>query len=589
MSNNKECEFSGYATRCDIRCADGRTIRKGAFKDCDGKIVPLVYNHDHNDVSNVLGHALLEAREDGMYAYMSCNNTPSGNDAREQVMHGDLKSLSIYANHIRQNGNDVIHGNIREVSLVLAGANPGAYIDTILVHSDDDEEEAIIFCGEDGLEIAHADSEPEKKEPEKEPEKKETKEEPKMADNKEKTVGDVLDDIKDKLTDDEWNVFMGVLGAVAEGTEAADDSEDNNDEGDSKEMAHNIFEDNNVIEHGDKDVYVSSEELSTIFDEAKRTGSLKDTFIAHGITDIDYLFPDAKNLDTPPQFIKREDGWVPVVMNGVHKTPFSRIKSTFANITGDEARARGYVKGQQKVSEVITLLKRVTGPTTVYKLQKFDRDDIIDITDFDVISWIKSEMRMMLDEEIARAILVGDGREPGTDYAISTEHIRPIWTDNDLYTVKVPVAVEQSDDLQTRAKKTIKEIIRARKFYKGSGNPVFFTTEDVLTEMLLIEDLNQRIIYDSIDKLATALRVSKIVTVPVMENLSREVSGENRPLQGIIVNLNDYNVGADKGGQVNMFDDFDINYNKLEYLIETRCSGALIKPYSAMAIELDFQ
>ena len=586
MSNKNECEFSGYATRCDIRCADGRTIRKGAFKDCDGKIVPLVYNHDHNDVSNVLGHALLEAREDGMYAYMSCNNTASGKDAREQVLHGDLKSLSIYANHIRQNGNDVVHGNIREVSLVLAGANPGAYIDTILVHSDEDEEEAVIFCGENGLEIAHADSEPEKEEPKEEPKKKEEpKEEPEMADDKEKTVGDVLDDIMKKLTDEEKQVFVGVLGAVSKGAE----SDDNNEEGDSKEMAHNVFEDNNVIEHGDKDVYVSSEEMNIIFDEAKRNGSLKDTFIQHGITDIDYLFPDAKNLDTPPQYIKRDDDWVPVVMNGVHKTPFTRIKSTFANITGDEARARGYIKGHQKVSEVITLLKRVTGPTTVYKLQKFDRDDIIDITDFDVISWIKSEMRMMLDEEIARAILVGDGREPGTEYAISTEHIRPIWTDNDLFTVKVPVAVEQSDDLQTRAKKTIKEIIRARKFYKGSGNPTFFTTEDVLTEMLLIEDLNQRIIYDSVDKLATALRVSKIVTVPVMENLTREVSGENRPLQGIIVNLNDYNVGADKGGQVNMFDDFDINYNKLEYLIETRCSGALTKPYSAMAIELDFQ
>lgn len=585
MSNKKECEFSGYATRCDIRCADGRTIRKGAFKDCDGKIVPLVYNHDHNDVSNVLGHALLEARDDGMYAYMSCNNTASGKDAREQVLHGDLKSLSIYANHIRQNGNDVIHGNIREVSLVLAGANPGAYIDTILVHSDEDEEEAVIFCGENGLEITHADPEPEKEEPKK---KEEPKEEPKMADNKEKTVGDVLDSIKSKVTDEEWNVFMGVLGAVAEGA-GSDNDEEDEDEGDSENMKHNAFDDNNVMEHSDKDVYVSSEEMNVIFDEAKRNGSLKDTFIAHGITDIDYLFPDAKNLDTPPQYIKRDDDWVPVVMNGVHKTPFTRIKSTFANITGDEARARGYVKGHQKVSEVITLLKRVTGPTTVYKLQKFDRDDIIDITDFDVISWIKSEMRMMLDEEIARAILVGDGREPGTEYAISTEHIRPIWTDNDLFTVKVPVAVEQSDDLQTRAKKTIKEIIRARKFYKGSGNPIFFTTEDVLTEMLLIEDLNQRIIYDSVDKLATALRVSKIITVPVMENLSREVSGENRPLQGIIVNLNDYNVGADKGGQVNMFDDFDINYNKLEYLIETRCSGALIKPYSAMAIELDFQ
>ena len=572
-------DFSGYATKCNIKCSDGRVIKKGAFRDCDGKVVPLVYNHDHNDVSNVLGHALLEDREDGMYAYISCNSTPSGADAKEQVLHGDLRSLSIYANHIRQNGPDVVHGNIREVSLVLAGANPGAFIDTIMVHSDDDEEDAIISCGEE-IEIAHADDS-KKEEPKEEPKEK-PKEEPKMAEKKEKTVQDVLDE----LTDEQLQVVMGLIGAAAEGVKPEKDDE----EGESEDMKHNVFEnDNNAVMHSDGDVYVSTEEMNTIFDEAKRNGSLKDTFIAHGITDIDYLFPDAKNLDTPPQYIKREDSWVPIVMNGVHKTPFTRIKSTFANITGDEARARGYVKGHQKVSEVITLLKRITGPTTVYKLQKFDRDDIIDITDFDVISWIKSEMRMMLDEEIARAILVGDGREPGTEYAISTEHIRPIWTDNDLFTVKVPVAVSQSDDLQTRAKKTIKEIIRARKYYKGSGNPIFFTTEDVLTEMLLIEDLNQRIIYDSVDKLATALRVSKIVTVPVMENLTREVSGENRPLQGIIVNLSDYDVGADKGGQVNMFDDFDINYNKLEYLIETRCSGALIKPYSAMAIELDFQ
>ena len=576
MSNKtNEYDFSGYATKCDIRCSDGRIIKKGAFRDCDGKVVPVVYNHDHNDVSNVLGHALLEERNDGMYAYISCNKTQSGSDAKEQVLHGDLRSLSIYANHIRQNGPDVIHGNIREVSLVLAGANPGAFIDTIITHSDDDfdEEEAVIGFDQPIEIIAHAE----------ESDEKESKE---MADSKEKTVGDVLEDIQGKLTDEEWNVMMGIIGAAAEGVE----SEETEDEGEDSDMSHNVFENNeNYVEHGDKDVYISSDEMSAIFNEAKRNGSLKDTFLAHGITDIDYLFPDAKNLDTPPQYIKRDTDWVAGVMNGVHKTPFSRIKSMFANITGDEARARGYIKGHQKVSEVLTLLRRTTLPTTIYKLQKFDRDDIIDITDFDVISWIKAEMRMMLDEEIARAILVGDGRESGTEFAISQESIRPIWTDDDLFTVKVPVAVEQSDSLAVRAKKTIQAVIRARKFYKGSGNPTFYTTEDVLTEMLLIEDLNQRVIYDSVDKLATALRVSKIVTVPVMENLSREVSGENRPLQGIIVNLNDYNVGADKGGAVNMFDDFDIDYNKLTYLIETRCSGALTKPYSAMAVELDFQ
>ncbi|MBO7449337.1 MAG: phage major capsid protein, partial [Clostridiales bacterium] len=441
-------------------------------------------------------------------------------------------------------------------------------IDTIMMHNDEDEEDAVIYSGEE-ITIAHAADDEENKE---------TKE---MAEpKKEKTVQEDLDE----LTEEQLQVVMGLIGAAAEGVKESDN------EGDNEDMKHNVFEnDNDYIEHADRDTYMSSEELSTILEDAKSNGSLKKTFFAHGITNIDYLFPDDKNLDTPPQYIKRDTDWVSGVMNGVHKTPFSRIRSTFANITGDEARARGYITGHQKVSEVLALLKRSTSPQTVYKMQKFDRDDIIDITDFDVISWIKTEMRMMLDEEIARAILVGDGREAGTEYSISHDHIRPIWTDDDLFTVKVPVAVEQSDSLAVRAKKTIQAIVRARKYYKGSGNPVFYTTEDTLTEMLLLEDLNQRIIYDTVDKLANALRVSKIVTVPVMENLTREVSGENRPLVGIIVNLNDYNVGADKGGAVNMFDDFDIDYNKYSYLIETRCSGALTKPYSAMAVELDFQ
>ena len=567
MKKEIDYDFSGYATKCDIRCSDGRVIKKGAFKDCDGKVVPLVYNHDHNDVSNVLGHCLLECRDDGVYAYASCNSTKSGIDAKEQVMHGDIRSFSIYANHIRQNGPDVIHGNIREVSLVLAGANPGAFIDTILEHGDDDGDEfAAEIRFDEGLTIAHA--------------AEDDKETEKMAEpKKEKTVQDVLDE----LTEEQLQVVMGLIGAAAEGAKESDN------EGE-EDMKHNVFEnDENVIEHADRDTYISVDEMHNILEDAKTNGSLKKTFLAHGITNIDYLFPDDKNLDTPPQYIKRDTDWVSGVMSSVHKTPFSRIRSTFANITGDEARARGYITGHQKVSEVLALLKRSTSPQTVYKLQKFDRDDIIDITDFDVISWIKTEMRMMLDEEIARAILVGDGREAGTEYSISHDHIRPIWTDDDLFTVKVPVAVEQSDSLGVRAKKTIQAIVRARKYYKGSGNPVFYTTEDTLTEMLLLEDLNQRIIYDSVDKLATALRVSKIVTVPVMENLTREVSGENRPLVGIIVNLNDYNVGADKGGAVNMFDDFDIDYNKYSYLIETRCSGALTKPYSALAVELDFQ
>lgn len=577
----KEYDFSGYATKFNIKCMDGAIIRDSAFKDCDGKRVPIVYNHNHQDNSTVLGHGILEYREnDGMYMYAELNETENGKNAKEQVRHGDLTNFSIYANHIRRNGADVIHGNIREVSLVLAGANPGAVIDSVMCHSDDDgfeEESAIIYSDASTIELYHAD-EDEKKE--------ETKEEAKMADTKEKTVGEVLDEIKKKVSDDEYNLIMGLIGAALESNGS---EEDDNNEGESEDMKHNVF-DNDAIQHDDNgNEYISVDTMKEVFAEAKQNGSLKKACLAHSITDIDFLFPDYKNLDTPPQFIKRDTDWVAGVMSSVHKSPMSRIRSTFANITADDARARGYITGQQKVSEVFPLLKRQTDPQTVYKLQKFDRDDIIDITDFDVVNWVKSEMRMMLDEEIARAILVGDGREPGTDYAISHDHIRPIWTDADLYTIKVPVQIEQTATLGEIAKAQIQAIIRARKNYKGSGNPTFYTTEDVLTEMLLLEDKMGRIIYDSVDKLATALRVSKIVTVPVMENLTREVSGENRPLVGIIVNLVDYNVGADKGGAVNMFDDFDIDFNKYTYLIETRCSGALVKPYSAMAIEMDFQ
>ena len=576
MSRPTEYDFSGYATKFDVLCSDGRVITKDAFAHMDGEVVPLVWNHDHNSPSNLLGHAYLEARDDGMYTYGSFNKTSSGVDAKEALSHGDVDSLSIYANHIRQRGNSVVHGAIREISLVLAGANPGAKIDTVMMHSDDSddisEEEGVIYCGEKGLEVAHAESEPETK-----------KEEPEMADdNKEKTVGEVVDDIKKKLSDEEFSVFMGLIGAAASGK----DNEENEGEDDMKQNAFANDRENDTIVHADNgDVYISVDEMNATFADAKRLGSMKEAVIQHGITEIETLFPEPKNLNTPPEWIKRDTDWVSGVLNGVKRSPFSRIKSMFANITADEARARGYIKGHQKVSEVFPLLKRKTEPTTVYKMQKFDRDDIIDITDFDVIAWVKAEMRMMLEEEIARAILVGDGREEGTEYSISQTNIRPIYTDADLFSVKVPVIVDQADTPGAKARKQIQAIIRARKYYKGAGNPVFYTTEDVLTEMLLIEDLNQRIVYDTVEKLKNALRVSNIVTVPVLENITRTVGVDTRPLIGIIVNLKDYNVGADKGGAVRMFDDFDINFNKLEYLIETRCSGALVTPYSALVIE----
>ena len=561
-------DFSGWATRNDLLCGDGRTIRRNAFIDCDGKTVPLVWNHNHNEANNVLGHALLENREDGVYAYCSFNNTESGQTAKKLVQHGDVKSLSIYANKLKQIGGDVVHGTIRELSLVLAGANPGAFIDTVLSHGEDGEESIIAGYDENIMLYHSADKEEEKKEEETVGDKGNT---PNGDD--EKTVKDVVD----SMTEEQKTVLYALVGAAME----SKDEENGGDE----EMKHNLF-DNDEIEQGD---VLTHADMETIINDAKRYGSLKESFLAHaedyGIKDIDYLFPDAKNLDTPPQFIKRDDSWVSKVMNGTHHTPFSRIKSMFADITEDEARAKGYIKGKLKKEEVFSLLKRTTTPTTIYKKQKLDRDDVIDITDFDVVAWLKSEMRMMLDEEIARAILVGDGRLSSSDDKINESNIRPIWTDEDLYTIKATVTTSSSASDEDNAKAAIKAIIKSRKNYKGSGNPTLFTTEDFVTDCLLIEDTTGRRIYNSVTDLATTLRVKEIVTVEVMEGLKRTVGSDTHNLIGIIVNLSDYNVGADKGGAVSMFDDFDIDYNQQKYLIETRCSGALIKPYSAIAIE----
>jgi len=535
---------------------------KDAFKHNDGKTVPLVWNHQHNDPLNVLGHALLENRDEGVYAYCKFNETESGKNAKLLVEHGDISALSIYANQLKQQGSNVIHGAIREVSLVLAGANPGAFIDSVMRHGEESDDEAIIYTGED-ISIFHADEKKDKDE--------------KSED--EETIADVFN----TLTEKQKTVVYALIGQALEEKEESEDNNDNDDsKGGNKTMKHNVF-DNEY----DKNDILSHSDMEAIFADAKRYGSLKDSVLAHGITQIDYLFPDANNVTNTPQFIQRDMGWVQKVMNSVHRTPFSRIKSVLANITEDDARAKGYIKGKQKRDEVFTLLKRTTTPTTIYKKQKLDRDDVVDITDFDVVAWLKSEMRMMLDEEIARAILVGDGRLSSSDDKINEQNIRPIWKDDDLYTIKAPVEVASNATSDQKAKEFIRTVIKARKNYKGSGEPTLYTTEDVLTDCLLMEDTTGRVIYDSVDKLATALRVKEIVTVPVMENLTRTDSENNTlTLMGLIVNLADYNVGADKGGAVNMFDDFDIDYNAQKYLIETRCSGALIKPYSAIALEL---
>lgn len=627
----KSFDCSGWATKANMRCADGRIIMKNAFKECDGMTVPVVWNHQHNSVDEVLGHALLENRDEGVYAYVNFNDTESGQNAKLVVQHGDVNRFSIYANKLKQQGSNVIHGVIRELSLVLAGANPGAVIETVMMHGEDSYEEGyitpdIIYCIENVEPLFHADTEkkgeekmakettkPEgeetikdvfdtltekqkkavyamigmaleddnakgnenENEKEKEKEKEVKHAEQPTKDDENETVEDVFN----TLTEKQKKVVYAIIGQALEdaGVDIEDDEED---EGGNANMKHNVFdkeiETNEVLTHS---------EMTEIFEDAKRCGSLKDAVLQHGIEHIDYLFPDAKNIDSEPGFKKRDDSWVADVMNSVHKTPFARIKSIFADITEADARARGYIKGNKKVDEVFTLLKRITTPTTIYKKQKLDRDDVIDITDFDVIAFLKKEMRMMLDEEIARAILVGDGRTSSSNDKINEQNIRPIWTDDDVYTVKAAVNVTNSTTDAEKAKAFIRACIKSRKEYKGSGNPVMYMPEDMLTDCLLLEDKNERVIYDTVEKLATALRVRKIVPVAVMENLKREVGAKTHTLAGIYVNLADYNVGADKGGAVNMFDDFDIDYNAMKYLIETRCSGALIKPYSAVAIE----
>ena len=563
----KKYDFSGWATKNNLKCSDGRTIMRDAFKHNDGQTVPLVWNHQHNDPLNVLGHALLENRESGVYAYCKFNDTEAGKNAKMLVEHGDITALSIYANQLKQKGGNVEHGVIREVSLVLAGANPGAFIDSILRHGEASDEEGVIYTGET-LSLYHADEE-------------EKKEDKKVAE-KERTVQDVVD----SMTEEQRNVMYALIGQALEGSDVKhSDEEENQNENENggEEMKHNVFENENALQANDT---LTHAEMEAILRDAKRYGSLKESCLQHGIDHIDepgYLFPEFKNLNREPEFVGRDMGWVSKVMTGVHRTPFSRIKSLQADIREEDARALGYMKGNLKKEEVFTLLKRTTDPQTVYKKQKLHRDDVLDITDFDVVAFVKREMRMMLEEEIARAILVGDGRLPDSDDKIMETHIRSIANEEELYAIHHEVTVSDKNDAEAKAKEMIRAALRARKDYKGSGEPTLFCSEAVLTEMLLLEDANGRVIYDSVAKLATAMRVKEIVTVPVMEGATNVAKTKN--VLGIIVNLRDYNVGADKGGQVSMFEDFDIDYNAQKYLIETRCSGALIKPFSAIVLE----
>lgn len=594
MAINFDYDFSGWATKANVKCFDGLTIAPNAFKECDGKVVPVVWNHDHSAPESVLGHALLQNRKEGMYAYVKLNDTSSGQTAKACVDNGDIDAMSICANGIQKAGKTVMHGMIKELSLVIAGCNPGALIDEVVKHSADgteeDSSEAFIYT-DSGLSLKHGldpDDNPLEDEVLQHSDNsgetnKDEKGEGKMADANEKTVKEVFD----TLTEEQKNVVYAIIGsALDEGKGGESD-----DKGDGKEdntMRHCFENDNGgtVLKH-------SLDDINGIIATASKHGTLRDAFLdagitgdelAHSIENMDYLFPDDHNLDTVPRIVDRDQTWVDKVMNSVHHVPFARVKVMFADLTEDEARAKGYIKGNYKKEQVFKLLKRSTTPTTVYKKQRFDRDDIVDMSTMDVVGFVKKEQRGKLNEELGMAFLIGDGRDDASDDKINELNIRPIFNDDDFYTIKVVVQPGTNATDDAKAKATIKSIIKARKNYKGSGSPTFYTTDDVLTDMLLLEDGIGHPLYADEAALARKLRVKEIVTVPRMEGRKGAKGGD---LLGIVVNLADYTVGADKGGEVNMFDDFNIDYNQLIYLIETRCSGAMTTPYGAMAIEMD--
>lgn len=591
-------DFSGWATRANLKCSDGRIIMKDAFKHNDGQTVPLVWNHQHNEATNVLGHALLKNLDDGVYAYCRFNDSEPAKHAKTLVEHGDIKALSIFANRLRQDGANVMHGDIREVSLVLAGANPGAFIESILRHGEESDEEAVIYTGEE-IALAHAESDEEPAEEvveetaeEQTNEEEETSAEETVTEEadgeinhseeaavSEKTIGDVIRN----FDEDEKKVVSYLISqALAGADDTKENQNGNEDNKEETEMKQNAFDQSNQTNEN----VLTHSAMNEIIAEAKRTGSLKDACLAHGITNLTELFPTEHVINKTPQFMGKDTGWVKNVMNGVHRVPFSRIKALFANISEEDARAKGYIKGKQKKEEVFALLKRTTSPQTVYKLQKLDRDDIIDITTIDIVAFLKTEMRMKLEEELARAFLIGDGRELDAEEKIKTDHIRPIWTDDELYAIHSVVEVGENATMAAIAEEFMDQAVRAREDYEGSGSVTYYMSEGLLTACLLLKDKNGRRIYKDVNEVATAIMAKEIVPVPLFKNKTRvDGEGKTRTLLAIGVNLDDYHVGADKGGEVNMFDDFDLDFNKYEYLIETRCSGSLMKPKSAIVLE----
>lgn len=589
MAIDYDC--SGWATKANTRCYDGLTIAPDAFKECDGKTVPMVYNHDHSRVDNVIGHCLLKNRPQGVYCYAKFNDTDTGRTAKACVENGDLNAFSIYANGLQKVGKTVKHGFIREVSLVLAGCNPGALIDEVVKHSADedyDEGEAFIY-NDEGLSLTHGldpEGNPLEELTHSADDGNDTKQEDAGMADEEKN-GKTLKEVYNSMTDEQKECCHALVGLVME----AADSEDGEDDGEEDTtVKQNVFDRDTtetVLKHSIGDINAvikgakSSGTMKAAFENSDITGE-ELAYLSHGIDNVEWLFPDDKVLDNPPRIIDKDQTWVGKVMSAVHHIPFSRFKSMFADLTEEDARAKGYIKGNFKKEQVFGLLRRSTSPTTVYKKQKMDRDDVIDITSFDVIAWLKSEMRLKLNEEIARAILIGDGRPAASEDKVDENCIRPVFNDADLFTIKVQVSTTGLTAVEDKYKAAIKSILRSRKEYKGAGTPTLFTTEDALTEMLLLEDTIGHTLYADEAALARKLRVSNIVTVPQMEGMKGAKGGD---LFGIIVNLSDYTVGADKGGAVSMFDDFDIDFNAMKYLIETRCSGALTTPYSAIAVE----
>ena len=600
--NKTDYDFSGWATKSNIKCSDGRTIMNNAFKDNDGQKVPLVWNHQHDDPNEVLGHALLENRADGVYAYCKFNDTESGRTAKELVRNGDVDKLSIFANKLKTVANNVIHGCIREVSLVLAGANPGAYIDSVVMHGEGSEmeEEGVIYTDEKIDILQHSDEESDSSKKEDSKEMEEEKKEQEEKDNKEKKDEKTIKEVFDTLNEEQKEAVYAIVGQAIEDSKKAnddnkdndenddssDDEENNKDKGDSEDMKHNVFD-----KDDNQEVLMHSEMINDAIRDAKKYGSMKESFLAHAeannMENYEILFPDATELYKEPRVIEEDRSWVAKVMNKVHHTPFSRVKTTFGRMSETEARAKGYIKGNLKTDIKMSFLNRVTTPTTVYIKNDIDRDDVIDITDFNIVAWQKREMRKNLDKELALAMLLGDGRNVSDPNKINEQNIRPVIKDNEMYTIQYTVtdgvdynnANNSHSENDSVTKGVIRAVIKSRKEYKGSGNPSFYTTEDLLTDMLLIEDQNGRLIYDSIQKLCTALRVDEIVTVPEMEGEAY------KDIYGIVVNMADYTAGADKGGSVNMFDDFDIDYNQMKYLMETRMSGALTVPYSAIVLK----